>query len=132
MGMVHRLFNRLQEVMLPQAVALRRLRLKVGVLGMLQLAFCAGALAVQDMFLLSGVAEQRMGFMDRTVGYFQNSFWVCFSLRTLNLASNEGSDLSSVEEAARKQMRDSATAMLKVHSLNYVSPPSREVGAKYV
>ena len=117
------------EVMLPQSLALRRLKLLVGGLGLLQLIFCAGALALQDVYLLTNVAEQRMGFMDRTVGYFQNSFWVCYALRNLQLLRgiSSSSAAAAAEAAARSRIQESATRMLAIHSLNYVSPPSRTV-----
>ena len=120
--------------MRPQSLALQRLRLLVGGLGLLQLIFCAGALALQDQYLLTNVAEQRLGFMDRTVGYFQNSFWVCFALRDLQLLRGNSSaesapSAAAAEAAARRRIRQSAKTMLAIHSLNYVSPPSRKVGS---
>jgi hypothetical protein len=120
---------RSQEVMGSQALALRRLRRLVGGLGLLQLVFCAGALVLQDTYLLTGVAEQRMGFMDRTVGYFQNSFWACFALRDLQLLGGSGSSAVGAEAAARGKIRNSATTMLDIHSLNYISPPSWRVSS---
>ena len=100
------------EVMRPQSLALRRLRLLVGGLGLLQLVFCAGALALQDQYLLTSVAEQRLGFMDRTVGYFQNSFWVCFALRDLQLL---GGNLSAPSAAA-----DPTTAQARIPLAEWV------------
>ncbi len=120
--------GRLLEVMRPQSLALRRLRFLVGGLGLLQLVFCVGALVLQDVYLLTNVAEQRMGYMDRTVGYLQNSFWVCFALRNLQLlGSNSSSVATALEAAARSRIRESAKVMLAIHSLNYVSPPSGKV-----
>jgi hypothetical protein len=116
-----------------QSKALRWLRITVVVMGVLQLGFCAGALAVQDVYLLSTLVEQRMGFLGRSFGYRRNGVKACIRLRNLQLdllaAPNQeaqhGMSAASAEE--RSELKLISTTMLDIHSLNYISPPSQEV-----
>jgi hypothetical protein len=116
-----------------QSKDLRWLRMTVAITGLLQLGFCAGALVVQDVYLLETVVEERMGFLDRSIGYRTNSVRACLLLRNLQLnfisTPNQESvnKVLAVFEESRIALRSISTAMLQVHSLNYISPPSNTV-----
>ena len=105
------------------------LQILVAVMGLLQLGFAIGALSVQDLYLLKTVIEERMGFLDRIVGYRTNSVQACLKLRNLQLDFLTASDQISQDavDDMRSRLRSISTSMLEIHSRNYVSPPSSMV-----
>ena len=120
--------SRLCEVLAVQSQELERLKRMVLGLGCFILLISACGFVLFDVYLLSNLSEERMGFLNRTLSYLQTSLDAIMTLRNMELMSNFANVSVGIDmDGARRSLIDIAATMSAVHSLNYISPPTQRV-----
>ena len=120
--------SRLCEVLAVQSQELERLKRMVLGLGCFILLISACGFVLFDVYLLSNLSEERMGFLNRTLSYLQTSLDAIMTLRNMELISNFANVSVGIDmDGARRSLIDIAATMSAVHSLNYISPPTQRV-----
>ena len=124
--------NRSNQILAAQSNELVRLKKMVVGLGCLIIVFSSCGFVVFDVYLLSNISESRMHFLDRTLSYLLTSLGAMLMLRNMQLNSNFP-DLDLVDmDYARSTLINISNTMTRIHSLNYISPPTQRVADFYL
>ena len=114
--------------MAAQIRELNRLKRMVLCLGCFILVFSSCGFVIIDVYLLSNLSEGRMNFLTRTMSYLQTSLGAMITLRNMELIANFSTlDVGVSMDSAREKLLNVSMAMSKMHSLNYMSPPTQSV-----